>query len=85
MVGTVQRMGVSQRGQKSVAKEFSKKEENKGMQGWNRSEEQEVKDDKEKERKKNIIKDLTELRNLNPSWENQISVQIMGDSNPVVN
>ena len=40
----------------------------------------------EKERKKNIMKERKKLRNWDPSWTNEIrGVQIMGDSNVVVN
>ena len=72
-----------------AAEEFCKRalkrEENNGMQEWNRNDGQEGKGEQEKERKKNIMKERNKLRNWDPSWRNQIRVQIMGDSNLVVN
>ena len=40
---------------------------------------------KEDERKKNITKEREKLRMFGPAWRNQMRVQIMGDSNLVVN
>ena len=68
-----------------LCKRALKREENKGTQGWNRNDEQEEKGEQAKERKNNIMKERNKLRNWDPSWANQIMVQIMGDSNLVVN
>ena len=65
----------------SAAEELRKRDLKRDeAKGWNRNDDQDGKSKKENERKKSVMKEMDKLRNWDPAWEHQTTVQIMGDS-----
>ena len=68
-----------------LCKRAPTRKENKVTENWTKIYKQDVQSEQEEERKKNMMKERNRLRIWDPAWGNQIRVQIMGDSNLVVN
>ena len=80
MVGIVQRVCMFCKSGRGALQKSCKK--NRGS--LNKIDKQDEKSEKEEERKKNMMNKRDKLRIWDPSWGNQIRVQIIGDSNLVV-
>ena len=68
-----------------LCKRITTRDEDRKVRGFFLTEEKDESSKIEEERKKNKMKDREKLRIWDPAWENQMSVQIMGDMNLIVN
>ena len=85
MVGVVRRVEkFCKSGRGALQKSSNKKREQGDRKLYHFFKKQDEKSEQEEERKKKIMKERNKLRIWDPGWGNQIRVQIMGDSNLVV-